>query len=88
VHANQLSAYRLDEQCRNDRRVHAAGKGQQYLLVAYLRSDLADLLCDERISQLLGGDSFHSFGTSAKFHIPSSVFLSKIFRFLLFYAFL
>ena len=62
----------FDEQSRNDGRIHTAGQGKKDLLVAYLGTDLRDLLTDKRFRQLGGGDAFHGFGTNIALHRDSS----------------
>ena len=47
VHADELFAYRLDEERGNDRAVNAAGEREEYLFVAYLLSEKLDLIVDE-----------------------------------------
>ena len=64
VDAGELIAYRLDQQGGNDRRIHAAGKGQQNLLVTDLRPEGCDLLLDERLRQGRRGDALHVLGTN------------------------
>ena len=57
VHADELLADCLDEKGRDDRAVDAAGKSQQNLLVTDLLADCGNLLVDERLGKLGGGDA-------------------------------
>ena len=63
VDAHQLFADGLDEQSRHHAGIHAAGQGQQNLLIAHLGANLGDLLVDELLGQRGGGDALHAFGT-------------------------
>ena len=57
VHADELLTDCLDEKGRDDRAVNAAGKSQQNLLVTDLLADCGNLLVDERLGKLGGGDA-------------------------------
>ena len=59
VHADELLADGLDQQRGNHGGVHAAREGEQDLLVADLRADGLDLLVDEGLRKLGGGDALH-----------------------------
>ncbi len=59
VDTDQLIADRLDEQGCHNRGVDAAGQGQQDFFVADLFLDEGDLLIDERLGELGGGDADH-----------------------------
>lgn len=59
MHADELLADGLDKKCRDDGAVDAAGKRQQDLLVAYLLADCINLLGNERLGKLGGGDACH-----------------------------
>ena len=63
VHAHELLADGADEQCGNDGRIDAAGKGQEDLAVAYLLAHGRDCFLDERISQLGRRDALHVVGS-------------------------
>ena len=58
----------LDEQRRHHRGVHAAGQRQQHLFVAHLLANGSDLLVDERLGQLGGGDAIHVVGANVFVH--------------------
>ena len=66
VHADQLLADGLDEQSGNDRRVHAARKSQQNLLVANLAADEIYLRINKGICQRRGGDALHLSGAHVR----------------------
>ena len=83
VHAGELLAHSLDEQRRHHGRIHAAGKGQQDLLVPDLRTQRVQLLVDESPGQLGRGDALHGFGTDIVCHSVYpliSIFLRLIIR--------
>ena len=61
-----------------DRRIHAAGQGQQHLLVADLRLNGLHLLVDERLCQFGRGDALHVVGTLVGIHAVS--FFSSVSR--------
>ena len=77
VHAYQLLADGLDQQSGYNGRIHAAGKGQQDLLVAHLSADLSHLLLDESVGQLQRCNTLHGIGTDIVCHMKSSIQLSK-----------
>ena len=68
MHADKLLADGLDQQCRDNGAVNAAGKGQQDFLVADLLADCSDLLFDERLGKFGSGDSHHVVGTLVGIH--------------------
>ena len=61
MHTGQLSADRLDQKCRDNRRVNAAGQRQQNLLVTDLLAQRGELLLDEGLGKFRGGDPLHAF---------------------------
>ena len=63
VYAHQILADGFDQQRRHHRRIHAAGKRQQYLAVADLRAQRRDLFVDERFGQFFVSDTLHCFGS-------------------------
>ena len=66
MHADELLADRPDEQGRHHGGIHAAGEGEKDLLVAHLGADRLDLLLDEGLRELGGGDARHVVGTLAR----------------------
>ena len=68
VHADELLADGLDQQGRDHGGVHAAGQGEQRLLVADLLAAGGDLLGDKGLSELRGGDADHVVGTLVEIH--------------------
>ena len=63
VDAGELLADGTDQQSRDDRGVHAAGEGEQDLLVTDLLAQSGELLLDEGLGQSRGVDALHGFGT-------------------------
>ena len=74
VDAYELLADRLDQQRRDNGAVYAAGEREEHLFVADLRTEFLDLLVNECLSELRGGDSFHRFGSYISCHsyLPNS----------------
>lgn len=68
VHTDEIFADRLDEQRRNDGRIHPARKRKKNFLVADLFADRLDLLINEFSRQLRIVDARHVFGTLVAFH--------------------
>ena len=71
VHADQLFADGLDQQCGDNGGVHAPGQCQQHFLIADLFSQLSDLLFDKGLCKRLIGDAFHGFRTFVSLHTRS-----------------
>jgi hypothetical protein len=69
MHADQLLADGLDQQSCDNGAIHAAGQSQQNLLVTHLSTNGCDLLGDELLSLLKGGNASHGFGTNIAIHI-------------------
>ena len=59
VDGDQLLAYGLDEQGRDDRGIDAAGQGEQHFLVADLRTQFLNLFFNEFLGQGGRRDSLH-----------------------------
>ena len=68
MHAHEVLPDGADEQCSDHRGVHAAGQRQQHLFVAHLLANGSDLLVDERLGQLGGGDAIHVVGANVFVH--------------------
>ena len=66
--ADELPAHSPDEKRRDDGGIHAAGEGQQDLLVADLGAQGRNLLVNKSLGEGRGGDARHAFGTSCLFH--------------------
>ena len=69
VHAHQVLADGTDEQRRADAGVHAAGEGQQDLLVANLFADGFHLLVDKGEGEFFVIDARHGFGADIAGHL-------------------
>ena len=70
--ADQLTADGFNEQCGNDGRVHAAGKGEKDFFIADLFAERSDLFVDESFRQFLCVDARHIFRAFVVFHNNSS----------------
>ena len=68
VHADQLPAHRLDEQCGHDGGVHASGQRQQNLPVADLRADGLHLFFNKCLGELGSCNALHRFGADVRVH--------------------
>ena len=75
VDADQLFADGLDEQRRHHRGVHAAGEGQQYLLVPHLGADGRYLVRNKGLRQSGGIDPLHVRRTHVVVHNDPPTFL-------------
>ena len=72
VNADQVTADGFDQQGSHNGTVHAAGEGQQDLLIADLLTDGFNLLTDEGFGQFGGGDPLHAVRTLVVIHVLSS----------------
>jgi hypothetical protein len=72
VNTNKLLADCLYEKCGNDGAVYAAGECEENLFIAYLLTNESDLLRNESIGKLGGGDTRHGFGSFVEIHFDSS----------------
>ena len=70
--ARQLFSNCLNQQCSNNRRVNAAGKSKQNLLVADLLPQSNQLFVYKSLGQFRCGDTLHGIRTSVILHIKSS----------------
>ena len=75
VNAGELLPNCLDEKCGNDRRINAAGKCEQHLLVTDLCADFLDLFFYKRIRKHFGCNTLHSFGANYFLHICFSLLI-------------
>ena len=75
MHAGKLFSHRADQQRRNDGGVHAAGQGQQDLLLSDLCAELGQLLINKSLGKLGRGDARHGFGPGVVCHKIILLFL-------------
>ncbi len=80
VHAHEVLPDGLDQQRRNHAGVHAAGQGQQHLLVADLLANGGHLLVDKGLGQLGRGDALHIVGANVLIHGDLLGGLRRLFR--------
>ena len=75
MHADELLADGLDEQRRDDRRIHAAGEGKQHLIVSDLRLQRLHLLRNKRIRKCRCCNALHLRGSFLITHVHISPFV-------------